>query len=139
MNILKRLLNVFLVLTVNAFVVVLITLLITSYNRKLECDANRALPAICATISIEECAQTREAKRLGEDFEYALFSTPLYCSDDQPEYWQSNLFSYAGFYSSLLVAVLLVLLLVNYILFGKVTLWNRDVHVEKAGDGGTIR
>jgi hypothetical protein len=125
MNILKRLLNVFLVLTVTAFVVVLSTLLITSYNRKLECDANRALLAVCATISIEECAKTREAKRLGENFKLALFLTPLYCSDDQPEYWQSNLVRYAGFYSSVLVAALLLLLVVNYVIFGTATLWHK--------------
>ena len=125
MNIPKRLLNVLLVLTVTAFVVVLSTLLITSYNRKLECDANRALPAVCATISIEECAKTREAKRLGENFELALFSMPLYCSDDQPEYWQGNLVRYAGFYSSLLVAALLSLLVLNYVIFGTATLWHK--------------
>lgn len=125
MNILKRLLNVFLVLTVTAFVVVLSTLLITSYNRKLECDANRALPAICATISIGECAQTREAKRLGKDFELALFSTPLYCSDGKPEYWLSNLVRYSVFYTSLLIAALLLLLGVNYVVFGIATLWHK--------------
>lgn len=125
MNILKRLLNVFLVLTVTAFVIVLSTLITTSFNRKLDCDANRALPLICATISIEECAKTREAERFGEDFELNLFSTPLYCSDDQPEYWQSNLVHYAGFYSSLLVAALLSLLVVNYVVFATATLWHK--------------
>jgi len=126
MNILKRLLNVFLVLTVNAFVVVLITLLITSYNRKLECDANRALPAICATISIEECAKTPTAKQIGETLKLPSSLTPLYCSDDQPEYWQNNLVRYAGFYSSLLVAALLLLLVVNYVVFGTATLWHKS-------------
>lgn len=130
MNILKRLLNVFLVLSVTAFVVVLSALLLTSYDRKLECDANRALPAVCATISIEECANTREAKRLGENFALAKFSTPFYCSDDQPEYWKNNLVRYAGFYISLLVAALLLLLLVNYVIFGRATIWHKVVNEE---------
>lgn len=125
MNILKRLLNVFLVLISAAFVAVLTMLIVTSYDRKLDCDANRALPEVCATISISGCAKTREAKRLGENFELALFSMPLYCSDDHPEYWQRNLVSYAGLYSSLLVVVLLSLLAVNYVIFGTATLWHK--------------
>ena len=126
MNIVKRLLNIVLVLTVTSFVIVLSALLVTSFERKMECDANQALPGVCAKISIDDCAKTREAERIGEDFELALFLTPLYCSDDQPEYWQSNLVRYVGFYSGALVTMLLLLTILNYVLFGAATLWHKS-------------
>jgi len=72
----------------------------------------------------------RENIDLSKEIYRDLFNTPRTVS---------SILSHARNEAITSMVLLLGALVLNYILFGKFTLWNRVVHVENLNEGGTIR
>jgi hypothetical protein len=134
MNIIKRLLNVVLIILVTAYLVIVGLLLGVSYDSMRECKVHRAIDELCANPRIQDCANSDEFKNLQRRYQSQYEIWPLdalpylslpKCSQDSHEFWLDNLFRYFGLYSVLLVIGLLLLLTVNYVFLGSLTLWHK--------------
>jgi hypothetical protein len=132
MNIIKRLLNVVLIILVTAYLVIVGLLLGVSYDSMRECKVHRAIDELCANPRIQDCETSDEYKKLQQRDESTYGTPPLpvslspiKCSPDSPDYWLDNLFRYFGLYSVLVVFALLLLLTVNYVFLGSLTLWHK--------------
>lgn len=138
MNAIKRVLNIVFLLVVALYVFLTGLLLATAYDKKTECETTQALHALCINISQLACESSDEAKWLQTRYQsrYGISPPPigllhpLFCSEDQPAFWEANLYKNAVLYSVLLAIASLTLLIVNYVSFGSLTLWHK-AHLRK--------
>jgi hypothetical protein len=132
LKVIKRLLNVTLIITIATYVSLIGTLVVVAYNNMSECEMYRSLNKLCASSSTMDCGNSDEAKKLQRRYEIQYGTPPpppgfqpIKCAENTPDFWRSNFLHYAMFYSVAIIIALLLLLTVNYVFFGSLTLWHK--------------
>lgn len=130
MAILKRLMNIAFLTLIATFMVMASLVSASAYSKKAECEADearsvmyanpKALAAACAKMTKEEC----------EMAEMLRLSVPIGCLGGEHG-WQRNFYMGLVLYSALTLTALLILLALNYVVFGHVTVWHRGVMERK--------
>ena len=129
MNLVRRLLNVIVLSGILVCFLAIYDWGNAALDYKVELDDQKS--------ACDRWESEKSAHKNSEWHEFELVSSPeKELCDKTPS---KEIFRYGRDEIAIGFGLLLFVVVLNYILFGKVTLWSRDVHVEKADDGGSIK